>query len=241
MTNRAHRVFWRRLLNAATAPYRQRGRFAWHFARGKLGRDPVFFNLIAQGVFPPATRIVDLGCGQCLLANLLPAARRLHRAGDWPADWPAPPQLTAYRGIELMARDVERARAALPAGFTVEQGDIRHAAFGAANVVVILDSLHYIDPAAQDAVLTRARATLSDGGLLILRVGDAAAGWPFQLCSWVDRLVTRIRGHRLGTLYCRPAADWQAQLERLGFEVSAQPMDAGTPFANTLLLARVQG
>lgn len=231
--------FRKRLLDAATAPYRQAGHFAWHFARGKLGRDPVFFNLLAEGAFPARARIVDLGCGQCLLSNWLTAAARLHANGDWPRDWPPAPRLEAYRGIELMPRDVDRARPALPPGAVVEQGDIRHAALGAVNVVVILDSLHYIDTAAQDAVLRRVRAALAPDGTLIMRVGDAAAGLPFWLCNWADRLVTAVRGHRLGTLYCRPAAEWQRTLEGLGFSVRPQPMDAGTPFANTLLLARL--
>jgi hypothetical protein len=233
------RAFRRRLLTAATAPYRPAGRFAWYFARGKLGRDPVFFNLLVQGELPPEVRMIDLGCGQCLLANLLTAAARLFDAGEWPAAWPKPPRLVSYRGIELMPRDVERARPALPPGALVEQGDIRHVDFGVSNVVVILDSLHYIDPAAQDAVLERARHTLMPEGTLVLRVGDAAAGWPFVLCTWVDHLVTWVRGHRLGQLYCRPAAVWQQKLEALGFRVSPQPMDAGTPFANTLLLSRL--
>ena len=37
---------WRRLLDRASAPYRGAGRFAWHFARGKLGHDPVFRHLL---------------------------------------------------------------------------------------------------------------------------------------------------------------------------------------------------
>lgn len=233
--------FRKRLLDAATAPYRPAGHFAWHFARGKLGRDPVFFRLLADGAFPARARIVDLGCGQALLSNLLTAAARLHAAGDWPDDWPAPPQLEAYRGIELMPRDVDRARPALPPGAVVEQGDIRDAPLGSVNVVVILDSLHYIETAAQDAVLARVRDALAPDGTLILRIGDAAAGLPFLLCNWVDRLVTTVRGHRLGTLYCRPAAEWRHRLEALGFRVQAQAMDAGTPFANTLLLSRLNG
>jgi SAM-dependent methyltransferase len=230
--------FRKRLLDAATSPYRPAGHFAWHFARGKLGRDPVFFSLLADGAFPPQARIVDLGCGQGLLSNWLTAAARLHAEGDWPADWPPAPQLSAYRGIELMPKDVERARPALPPGAVVEQGDIRDVALGDVNVVVILDSLHYIETAAQNAVLQRVRDALAPDGTLIMRVGDAAAGLPFVLCTWVDQLVTRARGPRLPTLYCRPAAEWQRQLEQLGFKVTPQPMDAGTPFANTLLLAR---
>ena len=233
-------AFRKRLLDAATAPYRPAGHFAWHFARGKLSRDPVFFSFLRHGLLPAECRIIDLGCGQALLSNLLTAAHRLHAAGDWPADWPAPPVLHAYRGIELMEKDVARARPALPACAEVVQGDIRHAAFGDANVAIILDSLHYIDRAAQDAVLARVRDTLRPGGTLLMRVGDAAAGLPFKLCMWVDRTVTFVRGHRLGELHCRPAADWQAGLKALGFSVRTMPMDAGTPFANTLLACRLE-
>lgn len=234
-------AFRKRLLDAATAPYRPAGHFAWHFARGKLSRDPVFFALLREGMLPAACRIIDLGCGQALLANLLTAAQRLHAAGDWPADWPPPPQLTGYRGIELMPKDVARAQPALPPGAEVVCGDIRHSDFGQANLAIILDSLHYIDIAAQNDVLTRIRDTLAPAGTLVLRVGDAAAGLPFKLCMWVDRTVTFVRGHRLGQLHCRPAADWRATLESLGFAVRSMPMDAGTPFANTLLLARLGG
>ena len=49
-----HRNAWARLLDRASAPYRGAGRFAWHFARGKLGHDPVFRHLLATG----QTRVV---------------------------------------------------------------------------------------------------------------------------------------------------------------------------------------
>ena len=50
------------------------GRFAWHFARGKLRWDPVFGHLLAHGLIAPRTRVLDIGCGQGLLASLLRAA-----------------------------------------------------------------------------------------------------------------------------------------------------------------------
>jgi len=233
--------FRKRLLDAATAPYRPAGRFAWHFARGKLGRDPVFTGILAHGLLPAQARILDLGCGQGLLSNWITAAGRLHAAGDWPSTWPAPPALAGYRGIELMQNDVDRAGPALPAGAVVEQGDIRHSDFGQPNAVVILDSLHYVTLPEQEAVLARARDALAPAGTLVMRVGDAGGGLPFKLSNWVDRLVTFIRGHRLGTLYCRPVADWQRSLEKLGFQVQLLPMSHGTPFANTMLIGRLGG
>ncbi len=73
---------WRALWTAASAPYRRSGRFAWHFARGKLTRDPVFRALLERGDLARAARIVDIGCGQALLASLLAsAAEALEKAG----------------------------------------------------------------------------------------------------------------------------------------------------------------
>jgi hypothetical protein len=62
---------------------------------------------------------------------------------------------------------------------------------------------------------------------------------PFAFSNWVDHVVTRLRGHRLGTLYCRPLAAWQKTLADLGFEVQACPLSQGTPFANVMLVSRL--
>ena len=213
-----------RLVDAASAPYRAAGRFAWHFARGKLRSDPVFRHLLDAHLVPEGARVLDLGCGQGLLRALLDAADG--------------PRLASYRGIELMARDVERAHRALGEDCGVAPGDIRSAPFGAADVVVLLDVLHYLPPADQDAVLARARAALSPGGTLLLRVGDASGGLPFLLSNWVDWCVACARGHGATRFHCRSVAQWRSALEALGFAVRAEPMSRGTPFANVLLVAR---
>ena len=64
-------IFRRALLDRATQPYRAAGHFAWHFARGKLKGDPAFFGLLEHGLIPDAGRLIDLGCGQGLLASWL--------------------------------------------------------------------------------------------------------------------------------------------------------------------------
>jgi SAM-dependent methyltransferase len=230
--------FRRTLLDRATQPYRSAGRFAWHFARGKLKGDPVFFGLLEHGLIPDAERLIDLGCGQGLLASWLLEARALHESGLWPADWPAAPKVKNLWGLELMPKDVERARAALGDRAQFALGNICTTDFGCADVAIILDVLHYISYEAQEDVLRRIRAALPAGGTFITRIGDAAGGLSFQYSNWVDRTVFFLRGHRVNRIYCRTQKEWLEVLTRNGFEAKPMPMHKGTPFCNVMLIAK---
>lgn len=233
---------WRELHCTACAPYRAAGRFAWHFARGKLGRDPVFRALLQRGDVPAHSRVLDLGCGQGLLASLLGAAEALQARGGWPSGWAPAPRGVRYTGLDLMATDIARARQAtggLPGAPRFEHADIRSAALPASDVVVILDVLHYIDAPAQQAVLERARDALRPRGRLLLRVGDAAHARRFAASQWIDRAVLLARGRR-GTVNAgQPLEAWIAALQHLGFAVHSVPMSRGRFSANVLLVAEL--
>ena len=233
------RADWPALLDTASAPYRHAARFAWRFARGKLGLDPVFRHLLRQGLIEPRARVLDIDCGQGLLASLLRACALFEQQGRWPSGWAAAPVATRVTGIELMPRDVQRARAALGTSAEFVCGDMRHTPFPAVDAVVILDALHYITIAEQNEVLARMRRALRMGGSLLLRVGDAASRRGFLTSQWVDAIVTFVRGHRVAPQFGRTLPAWIAQLESLGFDVRSQPMSEGTLFANVLLVARV--
>ena len=230
---------WRSLLDSASAPYKRSGRFAWHFARGKLRWDPVFSHLVAEGLITPGARVLDIGCGQGLLASLVRAAGNAAEAGRWPSEWAAAPTGARVTGIELMPRDIARARDALGDSADFVCADMRSAAFPEVDAVVILDVLHYVPIDAQDAILARVHTALCSGGRLVLRVGDAASRSRFTSSQWVDRVVTFVRGHRVQPRYGRTLAEWTARLAELGFAVASRPMHAGTPFANTLLVGTV--
>ncbi len=228
------------LLDAASEPYRKAGRFAYHFARGKLRIDPVYRAILELGLLLGRARVLDLGCGQGLLAAWLRAAERCYEVGSWPSAWPPAPSALSTRGIELMARDVERARRALGALCDISQADIRNTAFGTVDAVVILDVLHYMSPHAQQEILKRVRAALPPRGLLLLRVGDAGGGLRFRYGQWSDRLVMLLRGHARMAQHCRSVAQWRALLRECGFDSEAQPMSRRTPFANVLLIAHAR-
>ena len=227
------------LVDAASDPYRAAGRFAWHFARGKLRRDPAFSAILRRGLLADSARILDLGCGQGLLASWLLAAQATRLAGRWPADWPPPPAPAQLLGVEINPREVARARVALGERARVLQGDIRHVDYGSVDAIVILDVLHYTDPASQEGVLERARAALTPRGVLLLRVGDAEGGAAFALSKLADRIVALMRRHSVAPLACRPAREWRSLLSRLGFLTEELPMSRGTPFANVLFVGKL--
>ena len=243
-------AFFRTLARDAAGAYPRHERFARHFAFGKLTRDPAFAHLLRERLVPDESRVLDIGCGQGLVCSLLLAAHARHARGDWDARWPQPPAMARYIGIDLMQADVKRARSMAVHWQGKRQewpthsfiaGDMRDTEFPHADVAVILDVLHYVSYEAQVAVLERVKAALAPRGTLLLRVGDEAPTLRFRYTMFIDRLVMAARGHRLLRLWCRPVSAWRDELVRLGFQVEAVPMSAGTPFANVLLVARYDG
>ncbi|HMH87638.1 MAG TPA: class I SAM-dependent methyltransferase [Steroidobacteraceae bacterium] len=228
------------LIDRASEPYRSAGLFAYNFARSKLSSDPVFRAMLERGLLLGRGHILDLGCGQGLLASWLRAALLCYESGSWPQGWPPAPTPRSTRGIELMVRDVERARAALGPSCDISQGDIRSAEFGTTDAVVILDVLHYMTREEQLQVLKRVRAALPAHGLLLLRIGDADGGLRFRYSQCVDKLVMIFRGQPFVNTHCRSAAQWRELLRECGFEVQATPMSEGTRFANVLLIGHAQ-
>lgn len=229
------------LVDLAARPYADAGRYAYHFARGKLRRDPVFRHLLAGGLLPARGRLLDLGCGLGVLPALLAAARREHAGGRWIANWPAPPHELELQGVELLGWKVAAGRIALADAAAITQGDIRDCPLPSCSAAVILDVLLYLAEHEQRAVLARVIEALEPGGVLVVREADAAAGWRFQTTWRAEQVCCLARGQGWPVLHYRSAGQWLALLGELGCRAEPRPMSAGTPFANVLYVAHKGG
>ena len=212
----------------------------WEFVRGKLRHDPLYFNLLRRG--PPAAR--GDGCstsaaagGSCSPCCSPPESRPAQ--GQLPRQaGPAPPDLS-FHGIEGAPRRSPRSPARSLAGKAeIETADLRTADLPPADAILLLDVLHYLPAADQEALLAKAAAALQPGGVLLLRDADAAAGWRFTATRLQERLSALFRRHWRQRFHYRSAAEWSELLERLGLTVDVQPMGMGTPYANVLLAGR---
>jgi SAM-dependent methyltransferase len=236
-----HASLKKRLLDFATESYRPTGKFNYYWARGKLSRDPIFTALLARPILPDNANILDLGCGRGLLAAWLLGAERLAAQGQWDGAL-SPPQGLRFRGIELMEQEAICGNRALQPlhGDRVQLsgGDMRDADLAGADVIAILDVLHYVPYAEQERMLDRIRDALGSHGLFITRIGDVDGGLRFKFSQFVDKCMSFAQGHRLPRMWCRPLAQWRSALEARGFSVQTIPMSEGTPFANIMLVAR---
>lgn len=239
-----HAALKKQLIRLASQPFKAVGLIDYCWARGKLGGDPIFAALLDESIFPSNARIIDLGCGRGLLAACFLAAEKMLADGRWPADATPPPTGLHFRGLELMGREPEMGNRVLqplyPGRVQLAQGDMRQTDFSNIDVVAILDVLHYVDYAEQDAILDQIRAALGPGGLLLTRIGNAEGGLRFRISQLVDRFITTVQGHRLPRMWCRPLAEWVRILEARGFELRTEPMNGANPFANVMLVARVR-
>jgi SAM-dependent methyltransferase len=226
------------IVDRAAQSYIRVGRIAYHFARGKLRYDPAFAAILARGLLPDGVRVADLGCGKGLLFALLIAARAQYETGAWPDGWPPPPRSVSLLGIDLRRKAIRAADIAVGDSATVSVGDIRNTPIPERDAIVLLDVLHYLNAPDQEAVLAKCRAALTRDGVLLIRVGDPDADLRFWITKICDQIATAFRSGAWPRTHCRALSEWTKLLERLDLRVRAEPMSAGTPYANVLLIAR---
>ncbi len=226
-----------RVARRAAQAYRASGRLAYYFARFKLRHDAFYSLLLLEGLVPANARILDLGCAQGLLAAWHFAARQCYLEDAWDNSCPAPNSIESYRGVDRNEAEIRRARQAVGHCADFAVGDALSERLSGANLIVLLDVLHYLDYEAQSKLLRLVRAALPVQGSLLLRVGDSAGGGRARISGWIDHGVQRLRNGGKGELYRRPLTEWLRLLADLGFTVQEIARQRSLGYSNSLLRA----
>lgn len=199
-------------------------RFHYHYARAKLGSDPLYAG-VADALRGSSAPLLDLGCGLGLLAHTL----RAHGVA------------LPYRGVDSDARKIALAQHATRGAnlddARFEVVDLSMTIPAHRGSVALLDVLQYLPADAQQRTLDAAIAMLTPGARLVIRSGlhDASARARFTYFS--DRLA-RIIGWMNAAPKRYPDADGlRARFDAAGLEVSIEPWYGKTPFNNWRIVA----
>jgi 2-polyprenyl-3-methyl-5-hydroxy-6-metoxy-1,4-benzoquinol methylase/uncharacterized protein (DUF2062 family) len=189
-----------------------------YYVAGKLAFDPVF-ELIA-GLSGSFGRVLDVGCGRGQLGLFL---HELGRAAE-------------VTGFDSDARKIDVARSAFPeARFVV--GDAVELELPPADTILLVDVLHYLPLAEQDALLAAATRAVAPGGRVLVRELDAdpsARSAITRLFEWVARKTGLNRGR---ATHYRAASELTRLLERAGLPCRVEGASERTPFGNVLIVA----
>lgn len=188
-----------------------------YYVASKLYTDPVVEQLGALD--GPLGRVVDAACGRGQLGLCLLELGRVQ----------------TLCGFDVDPRKVRVARSAAGEAARYEVADLCDVSLPATDTLLLIDVLHYLEPARQDELLERAAGALSPGGRLLVRELDAGRGWR-ALPGMLAERVARGTGYNRGTtLAFRPLAEIVTRLEELGLQCRVER--AGS-LSNALIVAR---
>lgn len=195
------------------------------YVSGKLATDPAYAataELIADRPLP----LLDIGCGIGLLGLYLNARGAV----------------THYLGLDHDPRKIKAGKHALhqlglEGTLQLRQADgISPQAWR--GHVALLDVLHYLPEAGQQAMLANAIAHLAPGGLLIVRNVLRESSWRYAVTR-ISEFFLRFSGWMsVGAQHYPSADELRATLEAAGLQVSIQPLHGKLPFDSYLVVAQ---
>lgn len=225
------------LANEASKRYTRTTILSWEAARARFRRDPIYRRLLACGTLRSGGRILDLGCGRGLLLVWMLAAERLASSGDWPTDWPAVAIADDRVGVERHRSKAAVARRALAGDARVRIADLATYDVPGCRNAVLLDVLHHLAPADQDALIARLAAALEPGGKLVIRETDRTGGLGVRIVRIRNRLTEWLRGRIGANFHYRDRHEWLDVLRSHGLVAAVSPVTETGAFARVVLEA----
>lgn len=171
-------------------------------------------------VLPERGLLLDLGCGEGMLGNLVAASR---------------PGLRIH-GVDRDRDKVALANRNAPWNARFETADILECSFYRAAAAIFNDVLHHHPATAQVDLLRKVAGFLDDDGVLVVKEVDALDGFDRVWTSFWDR-----RLYPADTLNFRSVQEWRGVLFEAGFQVlSVYRARHPWPASRTVLVCRRQ-
>jgi SAM-dependent methyltransferase len=193
------------------------------YVRWKVRTDPAYgaaLDVLRDRTVP----LLDLGCG----VGLLPFFLREH-------GYTAP-----VIGIDFDERKLELAQKAAQHYRDVEfiTGDAR-APLPQGRDVVLLDILHYFDPASRQQILTNVARAVAPDGVVVIRQVIHDGSWRAHFTRFVDRTAHIFRWMKAERVELPTRDEIVRAFE--GFEAEVRPMWGRMPYNNYLFVFRRYG
>lgn len=178
------------------------GRWMGGYAKTKVASDRIYAQLCER--IESGTRVLDLGSGVGLLGLVLEARNQGHTT----------------QGIEWDERKVAFAQLLVTPGSPcqVRQGDFLKDPWPPADVIVLVDVLHYFPVAVQRDLLQRAARHLESGGTLYLRVMNRDAGGRARFTRLLEKAAVALRWNRAEDVHWRSLQEVQEDLVQCGLQ-----------------------
>ena len=203
-------------------PYTYLGPYIEQYVYWKMRIDPIATFL--HPILPKDAEILDLGCGYGQLAHYLhyhaPKRRIFGVDHDESKIQAAQASARNHPALQFEVRDL-----------------LEWSPTTTADVVMLIDVLHYWDSKQQDKILERAIHAVGEGGLLVLRDTDLETG-RHKLNQRTERFSTWFGFNRgPGPIHFRKFSELRALCEKHGFKTWQVHDPMGETTGNVVLFA----
>lgn len=188
------------------------------FAKWKFWEEP-YVEL--EALIPKKCNIVDIGCGEGILANFLALTSKDRKIVGFEID---------SKRLAIADRKVPHTK--------FKYADATTFIIPPTDVIILFHVLHHFNSyEEQEEVLRKCYNALKKGGRLFVVEVEIKASPKYWICSLFDHFFVPwvFEGKLYSPAFFRRSRDWKKFLDKVGFNCKIIPADQGRPFSNVIL------